>query len=259
MNLLAGLGLAAFFATGLVAGVRLLRLFARTRRAPEFLAGFALLGLGPIATILGALAGLFLARAPGLSLTFSAIAYFAAGAGTGSAAVFTALVFHRGSRAALAVTMALLVLLTVVWAGMAVNGEFDLTRPPGPFRWLGQVARLAILLWSAIESAVYGRLLLRRARYGLADPLVANRFALWSLALAAGAFAMTIAFLGNVVNVAANGWQPAHEVLVAACGIAASVALVLAFLPPDRYRSFVLARSGAPHDILRAGNAAARR
>ena len=96
------------------------------------------------------------------------------------------------------------------------------------------------------------------AGLGLADPLVANRFALWSLALSAGACAMTIAFLGNVVNVAANGWHPAHEVLVAACGIAASVALVLAFLPPDRYRRFVLARS-APRDILRAGNAAARR
>jgi hypothetical protein len=69
--------------------------------------------------------------------------------------------------------------------------------------------------------------------------LLANRFALW--------------------NVAANGWQPAHEGLVAACGIAASVALVLASLPPDRYRRFVLARSGAPRDILRAERAAARR
>ena len=258
MNVLAALGLLSFFTAGTVVGVRLLRLYARTRRAPELLAGLALLGLGPVATILGALAGAFTMRAPDLSLTFSAIAYFAAGAGTGSAAVFTAIVFHRGSRVAAVVTVALIVLLTIVWVGMAVNGEFDLRRPPGPFRWLGQVARLAILLWSAIESAVYGRLLLRRARYGLASPLVANRFALWSLALAAGAFAMTIAFLGNVVNVAANGWQPAHEVLVAACGIAASVALVLAFLPPDRYRRFVLARSGAPRDILRAGNAAAR-
>jgi hypothetical protein len=35
--------------------------------------------------------------------------------------------------------------------------------------------------------------------------------------------------------------------------------VVLAFLPPDRHRRVVLARSGAPRDILRAGNAAARR
>jgi hypothetical protein len=50
--------------------------------------------------------------------------------------------------------------------------------------------------------------------------------------------------------------------VIAVSGIAASIALLLAFLPPDRFRSLVLARSARPDDprgMIRAGNAGTRR
>jgi hypothetical protein len=258
----AALGLAAFFLTGLVVGVRLLALFARTRRAPELLAAMALLGLGPVASTCGAVAAQAAPSAPEIGGVLSAIAYAAAAVGSGSAALFTALVFHRESRAARRLTIALLVALAGTWAAMGATGGFDLTRPPGLFRSASQVLRLAILLWGAIEAYVYGRLLYRRVAVGLADPLVANRFELWGAALAAAALAMTVAFLGNVASLAASPWFAHLEAVIAAAGIAASIALLLAFLPPARYRRFVLARAARPddaRDILRAGNAGARR
>jgi hypothetical protein len=88
--------------------------------------------------------------------------------------------------------------------------------------------------WTAYEGFRHHRLMLRRARVGLGDPVVANRFLLW-------AFAGSLQVLSDVVSAHAL-WSGANLVTdlgsvlaTAGVGVVNSVLLVLIFLPPARY------------------------
>jgi hypothetical protein len=90
------------------------------------------------------------------------------------------------------------------------------------------------MAWSAIEAIRAWSVSRKRARIGLSDPLVANRMLLWGV-FTGGSF---ITSLVGVVD-GLLGFDPAQHppslALVSAISLASTVALWLAFLPPQAW------------------------
>ena len=90
------------------------------------------------------------------------------------------------------------------------------------------------MAWSAGEALREWGLASKRARIGLADPLVANRMLLWGVFTGAS-------FLTTVLHgaMAASGRDPAESgaviALTGVLALASTVSLWLAFLPPQAW------------------------
>jgi hypothetical protein len=243
MRWLAGAGVVAFFLVGLVVGVRLLAIWRRSRQLPELFAALAFLCLGPVAFTLSVTGSRLVALNPDLARPFAALASASAGIGSVCAAAFTVVVFRPESRMGRAGVALLAAALAACWIGVGVTNGYDVRRAPGAFRYAGQLARLAILLWASLEAFVYWSFMRRRLAYGLADPLVTNRVALWGVGMAMGAAALAIGFFGSTLRAA--GLTAFFEAAIAATGLVASAALLLAFQPPERYRAWIAGRASA--------------
>jgi hypothetical protein len=243
MRLLAGAGVVAFFLVGLSVGVRLLALWRRSRQLPELLAALAFLCLGPLAFTLSVSGSRLAVATPELARVFAAAASASAGIGSACAAAFTIVVFRPESRLARAAVGALAAALAVCWMGVGVTNGFDVRLAPGGFRYAGQLLRLAILFWASLEALVYWSFMRRRRAFGLADPIVTNRVALWGVGMGMGATALAIGFFGS--NLRSAGYTALFEASIAASGLVASASLLLAFQPPARYRAFISGRAGA--------------
>ena len=243
MKLLAALGVVAFFLVGLGVGVRLLALWLRTRQLPELLAALAFLCLGPLAFTLSVTGSRLVEGSPDLARPLAALASASAGTGAACAAFFTIVVFRPESRIARVSAWLVAAALLGCWIGVGLSNGFDVRRAPGGFRYAGQVLRLGILLWAALEAFVYWSFMQRRVPLGLADPVVANRLALWGVGMSMGAAALAIGFFGGALR--ASGYTALFEASIAASGLVASASLYLAFSPPERYRAFVLRRAAA--------------
>jgi hypothetical protein len=81
---------------------------------------------------------------------------------------------------------------------------------------------------------------MRRAQYGLANPLVTHRFALWGLAVAIGAANLSASYVGLVLRRVPTG---AIELAIGVGGVCVAVCLTLAFLPPRAYRLYIARRA----------------
>lgn len=114
--------------------------------------------------------------------------------------------------------------------------------------------RVIPVLWAFAECARYARLMRRRVALGLADPLIANRFVLWSVwtgALGCAALLMLCvrsrAFWLQVHGVDPRVVMPAAipitGALVGIAVVSAGVAVWLAFFPPESYRRWVRAEA----------------
>jgi hypothetical protein len=72
----------------------------------------------------------------------------------------------------------------VLWGGWladASTGGLTASRPGG-FYWIAFAVIGTYPLWTAVEAFKYWGQMRKRASLGLADPLVANRFLLWTIA-----------------------------------------------------------------------------
>lgn len=258
MALLAGsfylLGTLAFVLVSLVIGVRLCCLSRRTGERPELYLGLGILG----AAVLGygvLVAGILVRGGIDGEATPLAVGLTAAGkvlhdAGVTLLLVFVLTVFRRESRLARALFA---VAMLALWGGLvgvgATGGFHDLGRK-GFFWWLEYAVIWTYPLWPAIESFRYHRLMRRRQRLGLADPLVANRFLLWGLASSTTLLAIWVSsspmLLDDPARVAQL--QTPTYLLTAVFGIATVALYGLTFFPPAWYRRWLAesAPSGAP-------------
>lgn len=242
-------GLLLFLVVSSLVGGRLLLLWRRTRQLPELLIGIGVLGIGPLGFGCSAVAGLLAATTPAAALALSAAGAVAATLGIASKFVFNWRVYHPDDAWAEAVAKAgVLATAAVLAASCLLGGYPDGTEIPRWYLTRG-VLQVGCLLWGAAEAVLYWDKMKRRARLGLADPTVTNRFLLWGIA--AGA-----AGLGTAVGVTfqlATG-IPAAEVpglLLSSSlhGMVAAVAMWLAFLPPTAYTSWLASRLPHPaHD-----------
>jgi hypothetical protein len=235
VRLLAALGGASFILASLVVGVRLVVLWLRTRGRPELYAATAMLTIGPIAFGLFVPAVDIADRNFELSRLLYVVASAASTIGSAAVASFTMAVFHAGSAARRAAALVIATLF-LSWFGILATDDLDLRRLPGLWRNMNTLLQIAIFLWSSLESLAFWRMMRRRARLGIADPLVTHRFALWGLALGIGAANLSASFVGIVMRRAPVG---AIELAIGVGGVLSALCLMLAFLPPRRYRDYI--------------------
>lgn len=238
------LGGGPFFVMGLVVGGRLLLLAYRHRALPELLLGAAFL-VGPLS---GALSQYIhapsfphSAQTRGLLLLVN---YIGGMAGVILSAGFVMLVFRRGRAWALALMLAI---------GAAAVGLILWTWSIGTFATgieiAGQRAILSSVslpatLWAAIESLSHYRLLRRRIRLGLSDPLVANRILLWGVGACCGT-GILIGYLPVIMLPAEHHWTQLDLLNIGMLGAVATVVYGFAFFPPRGYADWLRRRAAS--------------
>ncbi len=236
MQLLGLLGVVAFSLACAVVGVRLLRVAARTRQAPELSMGAALVSSGAIGFPL-LIASQVLSLRSGPSLAAHLLSAFGA-AFTFLGYIGLLIGTWRIYRPAAQWPRAVLAVATLIVVGSCATLFATRDATPGGVReialWTGVAVGISTFAWSAAESfALYGRMQ-RRARIGLVEPAVVNRVLLWGIGSLA-AFAMSAQ--GLLMRVLSGPVVDDGQRLVSsALGLIAAVAMWLAFFPPAAYR-----------------------
>jgi hypothetical protein len=240
-----GIGFLAFFVASSVVGVRLLLLWRRTRELPELLIGLGVLGIGPVGFGFITVGELFVAGAPGLAQSLIGTGLAAMSVGSGAKYVFNWRVYHPRNRVLRTLVVIACGLLAFCLAWEYVDTGFrTLVRPPRSY-FLRIGLQVGCLLWGSGEALRYWDRMRRRVRLQLADPVVSNRFLLWGLG--AGA-----AGVGSAVGGFMQWWTqlPPLElpwVMLSSSlhGLAAAVAMWLAFVPNATYTRWIRARAAA--------------
>ena len=246
MNLLLLLSTVAYVGVGLAVGTRLVRLARRTGGFPEWMLGTACLaGPGVLAPCLALVVAL-----PGPEWVVRAAACI----GQLAYAVFCAVMllftwqcFRKDARwarwltgLATATGLAGAALGIARALGLAEAGQLgDMDHLS--YRLLA-LASLVGHAWTALESFLYYGRMRRRARLGLADPVVTNRFLLWGWVGAAALVASGVPFVVGLLGGDSFNHVPTRLVGAAAI-IFGSVCLQLAFLPPQSYVAWLTAKA----------------
>lgn len=228
-------GLAAFLVSSLAVGLHLLALARRTRAFPELAmgSGFVVGGfLGYVPETLALATGWVpLHWQPWVLLEAEAAIAFSALA----MALFTWRVFRPRAPWAPPLVAGVAVLLA---AGvLAFPAPVSRAATPAELQLALATAllRCACFAWASLESLRYYRAMQRRARLGLADPVLAQRFGLWSAGAGAAALLASTPFLSRgLFGTSAD--TPPWMVTESALGLLAAAALWLAFFPPQTYR-----------------------
>jgi hypothetical protein len=243
METLAALGGGAFVLASLAVGIRLLFLAGRSGELPEFAIGLALLVMGGLGYPAAAVAR----GAPDLGVlprvVLAALAMSCMVLGTGGIAVFNWKVFRAGRRWAARLVWALGAALVGCFVWQAATPGFlaaAANRGAG-LRGLEVLAGVS-LAWAAIESVSYSGKLAKRLALGLVDPLLADRVRLWSVAIVAAQILNAASLVAVSVGVDIATWRFGGAI-IGPIGLVAALCMWLAFLPPERYRRFVLARA----------------
>jgi len=234
--------LGVFGLVSVVVAVRLLLLASRTRQLPEFLIGLAFLTGG----VLGRGAFVAAMSAPSLPESLRLGLFMGGRFMLVICALSIALtawrVFQRDQAWARGLFAALVAVL-------AVHCALDaFVTHPAEFQyesfgaWIGTVAKSGAFAWGSWESLRYYAMLRRRIPLGLADPVVANRIALWGVASGL----MACLFPVNLVVVLLTGIAQetvASSVFQSVAGLTVAVLIALAFFPPVSYLRRIAGRA----------------
>jgi hypothetical protein len=228
-----------------VVGVRLLLLARRTRELPELLLGTSLLLGGSIGSSIEAV-GLSGATEYG-AVTVGRL--FALGklfglVGFACEAFFIRRVFRPGDRWAGVLMLALLATLAGAFLGFAWAGSFGGAGIHHGFFYLELAARVAFPMWLFVEATRYAGLMEKRLRLGLADPVVANRFVLWSMIGALSVVLLLTSVPPLFLDPVGDRLLLVADMLVfSVTGVALSLVSWLAFFPPAGYRRRIETRA----------------
>lgn len=233
-------GFGVFFVASLAIGVRLVALAGRTRRLPELLIGTAILCIGPTAMGSMMIARAIVASSPGASRALTAFGFAAIAFGATAASVFNWQVFRPERASARAWVFVTGALFTVAIASEAALTRFADPMRPGAGGLLVSTVSAANLLWGSGEALLYWRVMRRRLRLGLADPLVANRFLLWGVGIGAAGVGSTVSLAAQLVTGRAMTDMPAIMLSNSLHGLTAAVLMWVAFLPPAAWKRFVV-------------------
>jgi hypothetical protein len=239
----AAIGGGAFVLASLIVGVRLLALASRTHQLPELAIGAGLVLLAGI-SYPALTAGFMLGESPGLQASVMGLSGVASVLGQTGIAIFNWRVFRPAEHWPALLATGVAAGMTALWLWQALGPGFASFARDQQGPWaLQQWCSIVTMGWGGLESIAYYGKLRKRLALGLADPLVTDRLRLWAIAMGA-AFSST----GIAALLRAAGFQMTGEVtglFVGPLGVASAVAMWLAFLPPQRYVNWVLARAGA--------------
>jgi hypothetical protein len=214
----------------LALGVRTLLQAWRTREVPELLVGAFFILLGPSAAVRLTIEQL----QPDHARRLVAICSLPVSASMALACLFTYRTFRPGVAWAKALAaIGIASLAAGVW--FEVNGlEFSAELEP---RLSFLLPRALCLGWGTFEAARYHLMMRRRLKFGLADPVVANRFllyALWTGSLALIPGFRTCVRLLELAHVEIEWRLPMQLMSVGAAGVMLA-AMFLNFWPPQAY------------------------
>lgn len=240
---LAFTSVAVFSLAALIIGVHLLLLARRTRQAPELL-----LGLSFVVSLIGNCMFIValdteIANYP-WSIDLVQVGLIVVDIGVAFMALFNLRVYRKGSRVASLLTWTLIACM--IGSQLVTWGLLDTLSRTEPFSyWLKYSLRAIVYAWGAVEALRYHRLLARRVRHGLADPVVANRFFLWGVASVLAVIMLTAFETGDFF-----GFQTTvgdvFMITASFVGAPAAVLYWVTFFAPARYRELVVRRSGLP-------------
>lgn len=217
---------------GLVSG-RLLRLAARTRQWPELLLGLST--SLPLAGYVFGLAG----AAVGRGVPAGWVTEIAGGLvdlGFTATVGFVWLVFRRDERWAKVFSALLVItLLAMPLVNHLVPWEHGVPSALVP----RSVLRTICYAWAAIESLSYARMMRRRVRFGLAEPMLADRFSLWGFTHVCFALMLMLIMFGVRLHLSGADFARLFTFAGFFMGILGAIPLMLSFFPPERYARFV--------------------
>ena len=240
---LLGIGVLVMIVADGVVGVRLLMLARRTRRLPELCFGLSFLSLGVLGYPLSIVARkASMAGAPLTGLLPTAL--FVQDLASLTMFIATWQTFRPEARWPRYVAGVGVALFTASLLGDSMLAGTWVLRDGGAWYELGFWARAGAFVWAAAESGRYYGAMRRRSRLGLADPVVMDRFKLWTISAWAISAAFLIFYLGRLwaENVATS-----VPVLAATsiAGLVAGLTVWLTFMPPDSYLKRVRLRAEA--------------
>lgn len=241
---LLGIGILVMIGVDAFVGVRLLALARQTRKLPELALGGSFLLLGGVGYPLSILARRWTEQGQPGGEALLGVALLAQNLACLGVYLFTWRTFRPDrSWAAALVTAAgccLALSLLAPLLGLPRAQGWD----GGPGYLLGFGPRFGAFVWSAWESGRCAAMLRRQRRVGLADPVVVDRVWLWAVTSTSVAVAFAIFLVARLagLDVAASPWV---LLPTSVAGLVAGVSTWLAFVPPRRYLSRILARAPA--------------
>jgi hypothetical protein len=189
-----------------------------------------------------------------LALSLNAASHFAIEAAIIALSLFTRRVFRPSGRGAVALVACLACVSGALTLWLVTTTDPD--QEASALALAVNLSRAIPVLWAFAECARYARLMRRRVALALADPLVANRFVLWSIWTGALGFAALLLFAvrSRAFWLQLHGVDPrvvmpaAIPITGALCGLAvvsAGIAVWLAFFPPASYQRWLRASAAA--------------
>ncbi len=238
MKLGVALGILFYVVVNLVTGLRLLYLGRRARKMPEAMLGIAFLASGAVGFSLILVSNVMLKthyewREP---LLFWGLLIVNAGLVANLA--FVRLVFRPQAGWAVAVLVALALAIFGSWLYDGLIQQSIMPTPDHVSPWIGHGGRALIYVWGTAEGFLYYAKLKRRLGLGLADPVITNRFLLWSVGNT-GALAITVVAELLWVFGRSREWTEAFIAVYAALGLVTACANWIIFFPPPAYLSWL--------------------
>ena len=225
----------------LVAGARLYRFSVRTGGAPERLLSVSLVLWGfcfPLYDLPYALLD------ESMLTPFSFASRIVLHMGTIAFLLFTRKVFRSRERWATWLVAGTIVCLVAGVGGSARVGDWEGFYPlSNPWYWLEWVGRTAPMAWMGIEGFVQYRRARPRRRLGLCDPLVCNRFLLWSLTGMLWVFLELVIIAQNIDYEINQRWTSSLDFAVSLLELLPVVVIWFVFFPPVSYRNWIANRA----------------
>jgi hypothetical protein len=244
MQLLAALGGVAFILVSLVVGAQLLLLARRTRQLPEFVLGLSLFLAGGIGYPLIVLARTVTAWPDEVRTGLFAVSMLFGFTGTLCELLFIQRVFRPGvawARVAVA-CVTLLEVGLITWQAITPGLQAGAFHNQGLGLRLFTASHGLPLAWAVFESVRYSLQLARRAKLGLADPIVVDRVRLWGISIGSAWVINLASSIGALMGIDFAA-STVGALVIAPLGLLAAGTIWLAFLPPRAYLRWVTARA----------------
>lgn len=236
---------AAFSVFAIVIGVRLIALSRRTNRIPERSLGLGFIGTAGLGygILMFAMIGRRAAGgsdAPEFYTWLIALGWIFHNLGVGFLLDFVQRVFRPEEGWARLLKSSFNIVLWGGWLADAFTGGLT-AGSPSHYYWIAFAVIGTYPLWIAVEAFRYWGLMRKRVSLGLADPLVANRFLLWTIAsifTVASIWLVEVpTFLGyEHMSPAAEHITRVTMLCTSAFGIATICTYWLTFFPPVWYQ-----------------------
>lgn len=217
-------------------GARLLWVARRTRALPELLFGIAFLA-GGLGQAFGQLGHRLIWNTPGPLATALNTGLFALVV-IATLALYGAIWRVFGAESKRGIGMFVIgTSATVIGYALRIHtGDFATMKVDSDGNLIFSLARISLFGWAAVEAFHQSRMLTKRARLGLANPLVANQIWLWGVA-ALFSLGLTIIIGHNTMTLHRSPLEdPLSTAALMVCVLASTAAMWCAFFPPASLR-----------------------